>query len=376
MQKASNVMPRIVAYSNLLRADHDSSLSKRFRPEVMEFNANLAENLLSLEADFLSGEYESGLYREGLVRIPQVRLIQVSQFRDRVAQQAIYGELYPILEPHYIYHSYACRKGKGSVQASLNLQNWLRQIRRKPDAANWVCGKIDVAKFFYRLDHGVIMELYEKYIDDPLLLKIIGNIINCKHTPFGLPEGKTCTEVPREERLYDVGVPIGSLMSQTTANMVMNEVDQFAKHTLHIHYYTRYMDDIIILAPNKETLQKWMNAIKDFMLQNLKLKCNKKTQIIPLSHGIPFVGKRIWAHKILLRKSTAKHMKRALRHLEAQYKAGEVEFDYVIQVVNSYHGLLKHCSGEGLKRWIEENITFTHEEQAESWDGVYEQIAA
>ena len=158
--------------------------------------------------------------------------------------------------------------------------------------------------------------------------------------------------------------------------MVMNEVDQFAKHVLHIHYYTRYMDDIIILAPSKAQLQEWMAAIQDFMLQKLKLKCNRKTQIIPLSHGIPFVGKRIWAHKILLRKSTAKHMKRALRHLEALYKAGEVEFDYVLQVVNSYHGLLEHCSGEGLKRWIEDNITFTHEEQAESWDGVYEQIAA
>lgn len=251
MQKATNVMQRIVAYENFLRADKDSSKGKRFRPEVMAFNNHLCENLLSLEADFLSGEYESGLYTERYVRVPVTRLIEVSQFRDRVAQQAIYGELCQILDKHYIYHSYACRKGKGAIDASLNLQNWLRLIRRKPDAEKWVCGKIDVAKFFYRIDHKVVMDLYAKYIDDPLTLQVIGSIINCKHTPFGLPEGKSCTEVPKEERLFDVGVPIGSLMSQTTANMVMNEVDQFAKHNLHIHFYTRYMDDIIILAPDK-----------------------------------------------------------------------------------------------------------------------------
>ena len=375
MQKASGVMQRIVAYDNFLRANKESSKGKRFRPEVMAFNNDLCANLLSLEADFLSGEYKSGLYKERYVRIPQTRLIQVSQFRDRVAQQAIYGELCPILEKHYIYHSYACRKGKGAVEAADNLQRWLRQINRKPDAKSWVCGKIDVAKFFYRLDHGVIMEMYGKYIEDPLLLKTIGNIVNCKHTAFGLPEGKTCTEVAKEDRLFDVGVPIGSLMSQTTANLVMNEVDQYAKHVLHIHYYTRYMDDIIILAPNKETLHRWMEAIREFMETNLRLKCNRKTQVIPMSHGIPFVGKRIWSTHILLRKSTAKHMKRALKNLAERYRQGEADFDYCMQVCVSYNGLLTHCDGEGLRRWIEENIAFTRGEPYE-WDGVYEQIAA
>ena len=374
MRKATDVMERIVAYENFLRADKDSSKGKRLRPEVMEFNNNLCENLLSIEADFLSGEYASGLYTERYVRVPQTRLIQVSQFRDRVAQQAIYGELCQILDKHYIYHSYACRKGKGAVEASLNLQNWLRLIRRKPDADNWVCGKIDVAKFFYRLDHRVIMDLYDQYIDDPPTLRVIDNIINCKHTAFGLPEGKSCTEVSREDRLFDVGVPIGSLMSQTTANMVMNEVDQFAKHTLHIHFYTRYMDDIIILASSKEQLQEWMAAIEQFMFDKLKLKCNSKTQIIPMSHGIPFVGKRIWSDKILVRKSTARHMKRALRHIAMLYHDGEITLDRAMQTVISYMGLLSHCSGEGLKEWIEQNIAFTRGERYE-WNGVYEQAA-
>lgn len=362
MKKATNVMQRIVAYDNFLRADKESSKGKRFRPEVMVFNNNLSENLLSLEAEFLSGEYRSGLYTERYVRVPQTRLIQVSQFRDRVAQQAIYGELCQILDKHYIYHTYACRKGKGAIDASQNLQHWLRQISRKPNAKSWVCGKIDVAKFFYRLDHQVIMDLYAKYIDDTLTLKVIGNIINCEHTPFGLPEGKTCTEVTKEERLFEVGVPIGSLMSQTTANMVMNEVDQFAKHVLRIHYYTRYMDDIIILAPDKETLHRWMEAIEQFMLEHLKLKCNRKTQVIPLSHGIPFVGKRIWASHILIRKSTAKHMKRALLHLKKQYANYEVDLEYCKQVVVSYFGLLTHCDGEGLKKWISENVVFQRKE--------------
>lgn len=364
MQAATNVMPRIVAYDNLLRADRDASKGKRFRPEVMQFNDGLCEHLLELEKEFLDGTYKSGAYRERFVRVPQTRLIQVSQFRDRVAQQAIYGELCPILEPHYIEHSYACRVDKGALKATETLQNWLRLIQRKPDADKWVCGKIDVAKFFYRLDHKVVMRVMRKYIADEQLLTVIGNIINCEHTPFGLPEGKKCTEVPREERLYDVGVPIGSLMSQTVANMALNEADQYAKHQLHIHFYIRYMDDIIMLAPDLKTLHVWMAEMEAFLLRELKLKCNNKTQVLPIKHGIPFVGRRVWAGKILPRKSTVKHMKRALKHVAERYAVREIELEKAMESVRSYYGYLSKLDTPELERWIEENIVFVRHTEA------------
>lgn len=365
MQAATNVMPRVVAYDNLLRADKDASAGKRFRAEVMEFNNNLCENLLELEREFLDGSYHSGTYKERFVRVPQTRLIQVSQFRDRVAQQAIYGELCPILEPRFIEHSYACRIGKGATAATETLQNWLRLIKRKPDADKWVCGKIDVAKFFYRLDHEVVMRVIRKYIADEQLLTVIDHIINCEHTPFGLPEGKKCTEVPKEERLYEVGVPIGSLMSQTVANMVLNELDQFAKHRLHIHFYIRYMDDIIILAPDLQILHHWMKEAEAFLLSELRLKCNNKTQVLPINHGIPFVGRRVWAEKILPRKSTVKHMKKALQHIARKYGRFEIDIDKAIESVRSYYGYLRHMDTPELEKWIEANIVFVrHMEDA------------
>lgn len=358
MQPATNVMPRITAYDNLLRATRDASKGKRFRPEVMAFTDHLNENLEALAQELRDGSYQSGTYRERFVRVPQTRLIQVSSFRDRVAQQAIYGELCPILEKHYIEHSYACRTGKGAIAAAETLQKWLRLISRKPDAKKWVCGKIDIAKFFYRLDHDVILKIMRKYVADETLMRVIEHIICCPHTPFGLPEGMKCTEVSKEERLYDVGVPIGSLMSQTVANMVLNEADQFAKHMLHVHYYIRYMDDILLLAPDLKTLHEWMARIEVFLREELKLRCNRKTQVLPMSHGIPFVGRRIWTSRILPRKSTVKHMKRALLRVAEKYSAGEIELKKALESVNSYYGYLGKMDTPGLERWIENNIVF------------------
>ncbi|NLV58667.1 MAG: RNA-dependent DNA polymerase [Clostridiales bacterium] len=358
MVKATHLIDQITDYENLLMAERASAKGKRSHASVLRFEDDLYENLTQLENAFRSGSYQSGLFHERYVHIPQTRLIHVSDFRDRVAQQAIYRVLGPILDKHYIYDSYACRAGKGVHKAAARLQYWLHQIRRKPDGASYTAGKIDVAKFFYRLDHQVILDVLSKYVDDPVFMQIMNNIIRCRHTPFGLPDGRTCMDTAREERLYDVGVPIGALVSQTVANMVMNEVDQYAKHVLKIHYYIRYMDDIVILAPDSDTLHMWMEALQSFMMDRLKLKCNQKTTAIPISHGIPFVGRRIWATHMLLRKSTVKHMKKSLLHLVLDYAAGRRNYDDVMQRMASYNGLLEHVNGHTIRQWIAYNIAF------------------
>ncbi|MCE5342768.1 MAG: reverse transcriptase/maturase family protein [Eubacteriales bacterium] len=363
MKKATELMRRITEYENLIEAEARSAEGKRGDAAILRYEDNLYENLQAIATEFLSGTYESKLFHEKYVHIPQTRLIQISPFKDRVAQQAIYGVLAPILEKQYIYDSYACRTGKGALKAANRVQYWLREIHRKQNGAHYVAGKIDAAKFFYRMDHQVILNVLGKYVDDDLFMKIVSNIINCRHTAFGLPDGRTCTDTPREERLFDAGVPIGSLMSQTMANMVMNELDQYAKHCLRIHYYIRYMDDIIILAPDIQTLQRWMDAIQRFMLEKLKLKCNSKTAVIPLSHGIPFVGKRIWATHMLLRKSTVKHLKRTLKHIAWEYAQGLTTYDEVMQRMASYKGLLEQADTYAVRKWIEENIVFHNKGQ-------------
>lgn len=362
MKKATGVLDRVIDYENLLKATKESSKGKRYHHEAMAFRENLCENILELTKEMQDGTYESGRYRERFVYIPQTRLIQVSVFRDRVAQQAIYLVLRGILEKHYISDSYACRKGKGTHEATKRVQYWLRQIHRKPDGQSYTAVKIDVAKFFYRLDHDIIMQTLCQYIDDPEFMHIAENIIRCGHTPFGLPEGKGCKDIPAGERLFGVGVPIGSLMSQTVANLVMNEADQYAKHTLKIKYYIRYMDDIIILAPDLQTAQDWIEAMRCFLRDRLKLQCNRKTQIIPLSHGIPFVGRKIWATHITLRKSTRQHMKKALKHKARQYAQGLITQDSALQAITSYLGLCKHVDAQYLREWIAENIVLRKEE--------------
>jgi len=42
-------------------------------------------------------------------------------------------------------------------------------------------------------------------------------------------------------------MPIGNLISQWGANLYLNDLDQYIKHVLKVKYYSRYMDDFVIV---------------------------------------------------------------------------------------------------------------------------------
>ncbi|MEK6889438.1 MAG: RNA-directed DNA polymerase [Nanoarchaeota archaeon] len=103
------------------------------------------------------------------------------------------------------------------------------------------------------------------------------------------------------------GMPLGNLTSQFFANIYLNKLDYFVKHTLRAKYYIRYVDDFVILHESKEQLTKWKECINDFIIEELKIELHPhKSKIIPLSNGIDFVGFRNFYHFKILRRRNIK----------------------------------------------------------------------
>lgn len=230
----------------------------------------------------------------------------------------------------------------------------------------WYYLKLDVSKYFYRVDHRVLLDiLRRKFPNEDGYLWLMETIINCDHTPFGLPPGKSADEIPPSERLFEVGMPIGNLTSQLLANVCLNELDQYIKHELKAHFYDRYMDDMALLYPDAATLNRWRAAIEKYLNEVLHLELNSKTTIGLVKHGITFVGCRIYPG---YRKPTAqsvKKMKARMRYIAKEYEAGLIDFDAVDATMQSYFGLMGHCSTHGLQKWIEKNIIFKRKEMAD-----------
>ena len=364
MKSIKNIKERVTDFGNLRDAYFHARRSKRFRNEVLEFSANLEDNLHDLQKALRDQTYVPGPYKKKVIHDPVDRLIMWQAFIHRVVQWAVYQVINPEFVRGYIEDSYACIKGRGSDAAAQRLFYFMQQAGRKdqravrdekgrPLSRHYVM-KLDTSKFFYRIDHQVSLNLIGKKCNyDPWLMWIMDLFVNAPGEKFGFPPGKGVKDVSPDEMLADRGLAVGSLLNQMLANINQNVVDHYAKRELRIHYYVRYMDDIVILSDSKAQLHEWKAKIERYMQEKLKLELNpKKCFIEPISRGIDFCQYRVFPDHIKLKKATALRMKRNLKRIQHLYATGEITLERAQKAVNSYMGLLSHCDSYQLKRAI------------------------
>lgn len=346
MKRYGNIFAKIYDFGNLYEAYMSARRNKAGRQEILAFSRNLEENLIDLQNKLLWHEYHVGKYREFYVTDPKRRLVMALPFRDRVVQWAIYRQINWILDKRYINTSYACRCGGGTQKAVKKLQQYIRHTQGKVFVL-----KLDVAKYFYRIDQNKLIEILQRIFKDKELISLLREIIRGSDVcnPFGI-------NLETGEREFGVGIPIGNLTSQMFANLYLNEVDQYAKHVLKARKYIRFMDDITIVSDSKEELREDWNAINEFLCRELHLSLNRKSTILRAKDGVDFCGYRIWGDHIKIRKKTAMKMRKRLRYLQKSFSRGEIDVEQFMSSIKSYFGLLKHCDGYNLQSSIIERF--------------------
>ena len=323
---AKNLWEKILDWDNLLKAVKEASRNKRFCAEVLRFNANRERNLLHIQAMLRSKQWKTGPFRAFYVFEPKQRLIHAPSFGDRVVHHAIVQQIGPFFERRFIEQSFACRIGKGTHAASEYLTAMLRSAESKWGKVYVL--KADVTKYFYSIDHEILMRIVSRTIGDPDVLDLL-RVIVCQ---CGCIEGNR-------------GLPLGALTSQLLANAYLDQLDHFIKDELGVKYYVRYMDDFILLHHDKKELWRLLAEIRDFLTWKLRLTLNQKTRVFPASHGVDFAGYRHWAGYRLPRKKNMRRAKKRFAGLSRQYAAGRVELEIVRCCVASFVGYTKHCKG-------------------------------
>lgn len=364
MKTIKHIKERVTDFENLYLAYIHARKKKRFRREVLAFSANLEDNLHKIQMALINQTYVPGRYHKRVIHEPAERLIMWQDFEHRVVQWAVYQVLNPAFASGYIEDSFACISERGTDAAAQRLYQFMQQAGRKQkqaglDAADrprlryWV-QKLDTSKFFYRIDHQVSMDLIGRKCGyDSWLMWLMDLFVNAPNERFGFPPGLGVDDLEPEEMLTDKGLAVGSLLNQMLANINQNEVDHFAKRQLHIHYYVRYMDDIVMLGDSKAQLLEWRRLIADFMADRLKLELNpKKCFIQPISHGVDFCQYRIFPTHIKLKKATALRMKHNLKRIQRLYAEGQMSLERAQKAVTSYTGLLSHCDSWQLTQSI------------------------
>ncbi len=344
MKTYKNIYQEIYSIENLFLAFRKARKGKSKKFYVIEFEANLIENLLRLQEELISKTYNPQPLKRFIIRDPKTRKIHASSFRDRIVHHAIVNILEPIFEKIFICDSFASRKDKGTHKAIERFERFMKKVSRNGRLVknsfsnNSIEGymlKADIKSYFDNVDHEILINIIKKKVNDSDAIWLIKQVLN---NFKNISAGK--------------GMPLGNLTSQFFANVYLNELDYFVKHTLRAKFYIRYVDDFIILHRSKKRLEYFRKEIEKF-LTKLKIKLHPdKSKIVAFRNGISFLGYRVFYHYKLL-------VKRNLRLLKIKvlmFRNNEIPTDKFAEFFEGWCGYAKWANSYKLRRSIVKRI--------------------
>lgn len=318
-------MERLAAPDALRAAMARAARGKRERASVRRFLENSAVELAALGEELRTGVYVPRPYAQFRIMDPKPRLITCADFRDRVAQHAICAALGPALERRFVADSYACRVGLGVHRAARRIQVFARRY-----AWAW---KADIRAFYDSVDHALLLGILRPRFREAGVRRLLETIV--RHPVPGQAPGK--------------GLPIGNLTSQWFANAYLDLLDHHLKETLRVAGYLRYMDDFVVFADDRDSLEHvWRETVR-FLRDRLQLELKTAACAIrPTHEGVRALGMRIFPRAFRLQRGRLARMRRLVRRREHACAAGGISAESLAQSVGASVGIVRFFGISGV----------------------------
>lgn len=311
----------VFSYEHLYHSYKMCRRNVGWKASVQKYITNAPINVYQTWQRLQAGKYRtSGFFEFDLMERGKKRHIRSVTIGERIVQRCLCDyALVPVLGRTYIYDNGASMANKGYSFAVDRLCQHLRQHYRKHGTEGYVL-LFDFSKFFDRVSHRVVKAVLHKEFSDERIIKLTEHFIDA----FG-----------------DVGLGLGSQISQVLALASANRLDHYIQEQCRIGSYGRYMDDGYLIHPSKEYLQKCLEGIRR-ICEELEITLNeKKTQIVKLSRGFTFLKVRFFLLPggRIVRKiyhCSVTRMRRKLKSYQRFVAAGKMTMDDVYQSWQSW----------------------------------------
>ena len=311
---------KYLTYEKLIEAHKKSRKGKGYRKEIILFNLKQEEYIMWLLEKLQTKTYKHGGYSVFYVTEPKLRKIEKSRYIDRIVHRWLVDNfLEPAFVPKFVTTSYACLKGRGMHKACLDVQKAMKHC--KIIWNEYYILKMDVAKYFDNINKEILFNIIKRKIKDKDLLWLINEILYAQK---------------REK-----GLEIGNYTSQMFANIYLNEIDQYIKHQLKVKWYFRYLDDSVILVKTKQQAKEILEKIKTFLIDNLQLNLNKKTQIFKNKQGVNFCGYKINEYRLKIRDKGKRKLKKKDKVLKKKIKQSKITSKEAKKYLAGHMGYIK-----------------------------------
>ena len=224
----------------------------------------------------MAGKYRSrGFNHFTLCERGKRREISSVHISERCVQKCLCRyALQPVILPQLIYDNTATLKDRGTDFAVKRLREHLRWHLARYGRAGGIL-TLDYHNFFGSIRHDLLLSMLRPLIDDDRVFGLTAYFIGC---------------FPGE-----VGLGLGSEISQVCAVFYPNSLDHYLKDTLGVHCFARYMDDSYTMSNNLDEL-RYHREIITRKSAELGLQLNEKlTQITRFDGGsFIYLKKRVF----------------------------------------------------------------------------------
>ena len=328
----------VFSFERLYESYRASVRGVGWKASTQRYKAASLANVTKTHEELIAGRYRSkGFYEFDIVERGKPRHIRSVHISERVVQRCLCDYcLVPMLSRSFIYDNGASLRGKGYDFAVSRVTHFLAEHYRKHGREGYVL-VFDFSKYFDTAQHEPVFREFERSgIDDRLVALSKYFIQN-----FG-----------------DVGLGLGSQVSQIAALALPNRIDHYIKDVLGMKYYARYMDDGCIISESKEKLELCLRELRRLCAEHGIRLNPKKTQIIKLTRGFTFVKVRFryGANGKVVRRATYKgirHMRKKLRIFRRWVDSGRMTAADVETSLVSWRGHMKRFHSYHMEQSVE-----------------------
>jgi RNA-directed DNA polymerase len=141
---------------------------------------------------------------------------------------------------------------------------------------------VDLAKFFDRVNHDILVDRLRRRIDDAGVIRLIRAYLNA-----GIMDGGVVVD-------RHLGTPQGGPLSPLLANVLLDEVDKALE--ARGYSFARYADDCNVYVGSIQAGERVMAYLRR-LYTGLKLQINEAKSAVASAFGRKFLGHALWMAK-------------------------------------------------------------------------------